>query len=105
MRQKLACCLLSIAAVLWAADPTGTITGTVTDPSGAAVVGAKVRAVHTGTGFRRDSTTSSDGGYSFPLLPVGLYSVTVEASGFSRFEQKGIEVRTDQSSAAPVRLE
>ncbi|MGA8597021.1 MAG: carboxypeptidase regulatory-like domain-containing protein [Bryobacteraceae bacterium] len=88
-----------------AADPTGTIAGTVTDPSGAAIAGAKVTVTNIGTGFTRDVSTASDGGYVFPLLPVGFYSVTIEASGFRRFEQRGIEVKTDESSSVPIRLE
>jgi hypothetical protein len=97
--------LLFLSSILWAADPTGTITGTVLDPSGAAVVGAKVIATNLNTGLSRESTTANDGGYTFPLLPVGFYSITVQASGFRTFEQRGIEVRTDESSAVPVRLE
>jgi hypothetical protein len=90
---------------LWAADPTGTIAGTVLDPSGAAIVGAKVTATNINTGLKREATTASDGGYVFPLVPVGVYSVTVEAQGFRRLEQRGIEVRADQSSSVPVNLE
>jgi hypothetical protein len=105
MRLKLVAFLFLICAAVRAADPTGTITGTVSDPSGAAVVGAKVVATNINTGFSRETTTVSDGGYSFPLMPVGLYRATVDANGFRHFEQRGIEVRTDESSAVPVRLE
>ena len=90
---------------LFGADPTGTIAGTVLDPSGAAVPGASVTATALSTGLKRVATTSVDGGYLFPLLPVGPYSVTVEAAGFRRFEQKGIIVQTDQSATVPIKLE
>ncbi|HEX7362034.1 MAG TPA: carboxypeptidase regulatory-like domain-containing protein [Bryobacteraceae bacterium] len=105
MAAKLTALLLCLCGALWAAAPTGTITGTVLDPSGAAVVGAKVTATNLGTGLARDTTTGSDGGYTFPLLPVGVYSVGVRETGFRTFEQKGIEVNADQSSTVPVRLQ
>jgi hypothetical protein len=105
MRFTVLALLLAISSVLWAADQTGTIAGNVSDPSGAPVAGAKVVATNINTGFTRNTTTGTDGGYVFPLLPVGFYSVAVEAPGFRRFEQRGIEVKTDQSSTVPVGLE
>src|SRR6266404_9507169 len=89
----------------YAADPTGTIAGTVLDPSGAAVVGAKVTATNVATGFTRDTQSAVDGGYLFPLLPVGIYTVAVEAAGFRRSEHKGIQVKADQSSALSISLQ
>lgn len=89
----------------YGADPTGTIAGTVLDPSGAAVIGAKVTVTNVATGFTRDTQSAVDGGYLFPLLPVGTYSVAVEAAGFKRSEQKGIQVKADQSSAVSISLQ
>src|SRR5947207_14205644 len=79
--------LLFIAGVIlaFAAEPTGTITGIVTDPNGGSVAGAKVTVTALNTGLSRSATTANDGGFVFPLLPVGAYSVTVEVSGFRRF--------------------
>jgi hypothetical protein len=96
-------CLFAITAL--AQQPTGTITGAVSDPTGAAVVGAKVVATNLNTGLTRDTSTANDGGYVFPLVPAGFYSVSVEAQGFRRFEQRGIEVRTDESARVPVSLQ
>ncbi len=90
---------------LYAAEPTGTIAGGVVDPSGAAVVGAKISVTARATGFNRTTISAGDGGYVFPLLPVGLYSLTVEAAGFRRIEQSGIQVKADQSSTVPVNLQ
>ncbi len=59
-----------------------TILGTVTDTSGAVVAGAKVTALNVKTGLKREETTSSTGDFSFPLLDVGEYEVTVDAQGF-----------------------
>ena len=97
-------CLFQVI-VAYGADPTGTIAGTVLDPSGSAVPGAKVVVTATATGLTRNATSAADGGYVFPLLPVGVYSVSVEAQGFRRSEQKGIQVQADQSSTVPVNLE
>ena len=60
----------------------GTILGTVTDPSGAVVTGAKVTVKNVNTGLERTTQTSADGSYSVPELPIGTYTVTVTQSGF-----------------------
>src|SRR5438132_9760647 len=60
----------------------GTILGTVTDPQGAVVVGAKVTVRNVNTGLERTTQTSADGSYAIPELPIGSYTVTVTQSGF-----------------------
>ncbi len=62
---------------------TGAIKGTVTDSSGAAVANATVLATNTGTGGTRTATTGADGGYVFSLLPLGTYSLKIDATGFN----------------------
>src|SRR5258708_26494923 len=104
-RQLFSLCVLGLCGLgANGGDPTGTIAGTVLDPSGAAVPGAKIVASALATGLSRETTTSTDGGYVFPLLPVGLYSISIEAQGFRRFEQKGIKVEADRSATVPVNL-
>lgn len=93
------------AVSLNAAEPTGTIAGSVTDPSGAVVSGAKVTATSLSTALSRSTTSAVDGGYILPLLPVGFYSLSVEANGFKRAEQRGIEVRTDANASVPIVLQ
>ncbi len=99
------CSLLLFAFSMLGADPTGTIAGTVLDPSGAAVVGAKVTVTALATGLTRQTVSGGDGSYIFPLLPVGFYSVAIEATGFRRSEQKGIQVEADKSSTVPISLQ
>jgi len=70
----------------------GTILGTVTDPTGAVISGAKVTVKNTGTGLERSTQTSGDGSYSLPELPIGTYDVTVTQSGFQTFVAKGVTV-------------
>src|ERR1700757_2514014 len=58
------------------------ILGTVTDPTGASVVGATVEVLRTATGEKRTVTTDASGGYILPSLEIGTYDVTVQAAGF-----------------------
>src|SRR5215469_780292 len=60
----------------------GEIRGTVTDPSGAVIPGAKVTAKQTSTQLMRFTISSNAGSYSLPSLPVGTYSLQADASGF-----------------------
>ena len=70
----------------------GTILGTVTDTTGAAVVGATVTVHNTETGVDRITQTTTDGGYLMPELPVGVYNVTVEMKGFQKAAITGVTV-------------
>ena len=60
----------------------GTVLGSVTDPQGAVIAGAKVTVRNVNTGLERTTQTSTDGSYAVPELPVGTYTVTVSQSGF-----------------------
>ena len=73
---------MSFAAVQ-AQTVTGTVTGTVLDPSGAAVPGATVTIVNVATGVRTPATSNQTGVYSVRFLPIGAYRVEVEAAGFA----------------------
>jgi len=78
MRARILLALILLVAVNLSAQTfRGTILGTVTDPSGAVVAGAKVTVKNTGTGLERATETSGDGSYSLPELPIGAYNVTV----------------------------
>src|SRR3954449_10158294 len=81
-----------VAVSLSAQTFRGTILGTVTDPTGAVVAGAKVSVKNTGTGLERSTQTSSDGSYSLPELPIGTYIVTVAQQGFHTFVATGVTV-------------
>ena len=83
--------LLAVAG-LSAQTFRGTILGTITDPSGAVVAGAKVTAKNTGTGLERSTETSGDGSYSIPELPIGTYNVTISQQGFQTFVATGVTV-------------
>lgn len=92
VRNFLLFMLLAAAASLSAQTFRGTILGTVTDPSGAVVAGAQVTVKNTGTGLQRSTTTSGDGSYSLPELPIGTYDVTITQAGFQTSVTKGVTV-------------
>jgi hypothetical protein len=93
MRARIFMVFVLLAAVSVSAQTfRGTILGTVTDPSGAVVAGAKVTVKNTGTGLERTTETSGDGSYSVPELPIGTYNVTVTQSGFQTFVAKDVAV-------------
>src|SRR6478752_5396332 len=93
MRARIFLAFILLAAVSLSAQTfRGTILGTVTDPSGAVVAGAKVTAKNTGTGLERSTETSGDGSYSIPELPIGTYNVTISQQGFQTFVATGVTV-------------
>ena len=77
------CLALLSAKVLYGQANAG-LTGTVTDPTGAIVSGASVTITDQGTGQQNHTTTSSAGTYAVTGLTPGVYSVTVEATGFKK---------------------
>jgi outer membrane receptor protein involved in Fe transport len=90
-----AAALLLLATHAVAQDPaTAVLVGRVTDPTGAPVVGARVRAVREGTGLSRDGQTDSNGGYVLTSLAPSVWAVTFEAGGFTprSFPRVGVEV-------------
>src|SRR5260370_5720045 len=75
--------VFSLAVAANAQTFRGAINGTVTDPSGAVVPNAQVKATEKATGIDHNTVTTSDGLFAFQDLPVGSYKVTVTASGFA----------------------
>ncbi|HEV2276691.1 MAG TPA: TonB-dependent receptor [Acidobacteriaceae bacterium] len=102
--RRLLCGLCAIALVsflcsaktAWA-QATGTITGTVTDPSGAVIPNATVTVTQQETGTKQSSVTNGDGLYSIPGLTVGHYTMSVKAGGFQTFQRTGIMLNTAQT--------
>ena len=93
------------SACLHAQTTLGTITGRVIDPSGASVSGAKVAATNAGTGVAYRTTTNEAGNYVLQQLPVGGYELTVEATGFRRYDHKGITLNVAQTLTVDAALE
>ena len=77
---------------------TGSITGQVTDPSGAVIVGANVTAVNVGTSVKTATQTNASGAYTIRFLPIGTYTVTVEATGFTTQQISPFALEIDQTA-------
>src|SRR5262245_5715971 len=73
---------MSIAPLIWAQAPVGTISGVITDPSGAVINDASITVRNKATGFERKTKSENDGSYSSPALPAGVYEVQVQVQGF-----------------------
>jgi hypothetical protein len=79
------CALALLVGTTFAQTGTSRITGTVTDPQGAVLPGAKVTAKNEATGVAYSAQTNSAGAFSFESLPVGNYEIRVEAQGFRTY--------------------
>jgi carboxypeptidase family protein/TonB-dependent receptor-like protein len=99
-------CALGICRGLaWAQMTTGTILGTVTDTSGAAVPGAKITITNVGTQISQALQTDSSGSYVVPTLIPGTYNVTAEKAGFQRTVKTGIILQVDQKARVDLTLQ
>ncbi len=83
----------------------GSLSGLVSDANGGALSGAKVVAIHVGSGEEFKATTDSQGAFVFPSLPPGQYNAKVEAANFKRIEAQGIIVSVGVQATFNVKLE
>jgi hypothetical protein len=97
-------CYLLISTVLHAQKITGTIRGTVTDPSNRAILGAEVSVRNEHTNFNRRTGTNDEGEYVFPELPLGIYHVTVQSPGFKVAVETGVELHVASTAVINVKL-
>src|SRR5437879_9362337 len=105
MNRRFGAAVLSLAlAVSVFAQGLGTIGGTVVDPSGALIPGAKVTVTEVGTGLSRGATSDEQGRYVIPSLRPATYELTSENPGFSKFVQRGITLLADQNLTLNVTL-
>lgn len=114
MWRRLACAYgwsassIALFLALWgtpaAAQTAGSITGHVSDPSGASIAGAKVTLTDVSTNASRNATTTASGDYSFPSVPPGNYTVKVEDSGF-KVVQSTVQLQVEQSLRQDFTLE
>jgi hypothetical protein len=102
---KLAIGVLALLGLpLWAGEG-GSLLGSVTDPSGTAVPGARITATQTATAVMQTISTDGRGFYAFQSLPVGRYDVEVDASGFKPIRRTGIAIDVDSKVVVDARLE
>src|SRR5262244_1198061 len=96
---------LLLAPVVLGQSDRGTITGTVTDSSGAAVPGANVTVTNLATNASSSAVTTSDGVYSIVALQPGTYRVRIEKNGFKRAEIGQVTVTVGNTTAANATME
>jgi hypothetical protein len=96
--------ILAAATAVWAGI-TGSISGIVTDPSGAPVPNVTVTATNTATGVVARIETDSKGFYNFPELAIGDYAVYAEEKGFKAYTQNGVHVDANSAIRLDIRLE
>ena len=94
--------LSGIAVLAQSQATTGTIQGTIVDPNGAVVSGASVNVKNVQTGSERTVVTNSDGFFTAPLLQLGRYRVTTDASGFSKSILENVDVTVGQTLALKI---
>src|SRR5438874_4148241 len=97
--------LLTLCLALSAQTTTGSIVGKVSDSTGAVVPNATVTVTNVDTGNAVKTTTGSDGNYAVTPLPVGHYSITIEAQGFKKSVSSGITVNVQDRIGVNVSLE
>lgn len=95
---------LLLCAGLYAQEFRATLTGTVTDPSGAAVPNANVKATNTATNTVKETKSTSDGLYTIPLLEPGVYVVEASAAGFQTLKRTDITLAVGQRLNFPLQL-
>lgn len=98
-------CLFLLPALLLGQEFRGSISGTVTDSSGASVAGAKVAVKEINTGTRVETVTDAVGHYNVPFLLPGDYEVSVRMDGFKEFLRKAMHLGAGETPSVDVRLE
>src|SRR6266571_1706972 len=112
MRRLLSFAIFAVSFVLvlffsvtgYAQTFRGAINGTITDPSGAVVAGANVKATNTGTGIVLSTVSTSGGAFTFQDIPLGTYKVSVAAAGFSAYTVDNVQVVAGTIYTLPIKL-
>lgn len=111
LRRVFSAVPLVVSALLMTSFPvagqevTGAISGVITDSSGAAIIGAKVTAKDLDRGTVSAVTTSGDGFYNFPRLPVGRYEVRVESPGFQAAVRSDVVLQLNQNARIDFQMQ
>lgn len=97
--------LVLAGGMIWGQTSTATLQGVIIDPAGTLVPRAVVKVQHLGTGLERETQTEESGTYALNFLPVGAYTVIVEASGFKQARVQNVVLEIGQTRTLDVRLE
>jgi hypothetical protein len=93
-----------VAALVFGQRDLGTVTGTISDPQGAAIPNAKVSIKDSATGVSYDTVTNESGSFTRPALNPGTYTVVVEAAGFQKAQQSNVLVNPGEPVAVNIAL-
>jgi len=104
IRNCMLALLLLSCGGLFAQDFRATLIGTITDPSGAAIPNATIRATNTATNIGKDTKSNADGIYNIPFLDPGVYSIEVTATGFQTWRNQAVTLEVAQHLNFPVRM-
>lgn len=96
--------MLLLSGVALAQVNRGTITGIVTDPSGAVVPSVAITVINENTGVANNVTSNSEGVYSVPFLVTGTYKVTAEKTGFKKYIRSNISVQVGETNRVDIAL-
>src|SRR5438874_2981990 len=99
------CILLATASMSFSQSDRGTVTGTVSDATGAVIPGASVVATNTETAAKYETISTETGNYTLSQLPAGVYQLSVELPGFKKYVRQGITVLVAQTLRIDVGLE
>lgn len=97
--------LVPLSTPVMAQATTGVLTGTIADPSGAAIPGARITVKNQATGVEQTVTGTGEGNYTFPTLPPGKYTITVEAAGFRRAITTDVDVRIGTENRRDIAMQ
>jgi hypothetical protein len=96
--------MLVCAAAAFGQGDRGTITGIVSDPTGAAAPGVAIEAIHEATNAKVSTITTNTGAYRLVNLPVGVYNLTAKAPGFQAYARTGIQIQVNQTATIDIPL-
>src|SRR6266581_3393032 len=99
------CVLVLTNGIAVAQTSRGTLTGVITDPSGAAIATATVTITHLNTNVKRQTTTNETGVYRFDAVDLGTYLLSVQKTGFRTHDTTGVEIQAAHTTDIDVRLE
>src|SRR5262249_4393093 len=98
-------CVLLSASTSFAQTALGTITGTISDPSSAAIAGAEITANNTANGQIYRAVSTETGNYTIQQLPVGNYTLTINVKGFKAYKREGLDLAAAQVMRVDIPLE
>ena len=105
MKSRFLFLLIAAAASAFGQTAAGTLTGIVTDPTGAVIAGVPVTATRVETGTKIVGTTSQTGNYTIAQMPVGRYVITVTQTGFKTFRQENVTISAAQTLRLDISME